>query len=359
MKHTSVYVQRSAGDEVIENRTVTKYGVVFNSDSHPLSVRMKNGKKIHIVEQIRAESLSDAVMDDVIATFNHNFNQVLGRMSNGTLSLSMDKRGIKYTVEVGNTSYGDDLLANLKRGDVVGSSFIFGYDPDLGYEIEERSDGVLVGYPKRITKIVEMGPVTNPAYPGTNQSRNLDPLVEAAKRFMDVKDENLETREAEEIAQEEVIQERAMDVMRKFELVSSEFYRQFEGDGVWFYIRSMTVDDELVAKERPSNSIFKLGFTLNADNTVTFDERESWTQVEMEYVPIGTRAFYEGIKPEDVHDEDKPERRTEEVKTTGDTSIEFVKEEEDNVEEVDDKPKTRSTKLLRAKLTILKNKQQG
>lgn len=328
MLRQHIIVQRSANSVAqVKGRTISKYGVVFDSDSMPLKVRNANGKSITMVEQISRASLDGADMADMVATFNHNFDKILARTSNNTMSVSIDDTGVKYTIEVGRTSYGDDTLENIKRGDVQGSSFIFIYDPADGYHIERRSDGVLVGSPKNILKIVEMGPVTNPAYPGTNQrdqQQGVHPLIEAAERFLAHEDAELRTAEKTQTVS------RAMDVMRVVELVSSAFYKAFEGDGLYYYVRSVGVDNTLVVKEHPSKKLYKLGFSIEGTE-VTFDERETWIEVEQEFIPVSAaRSFFEALKPEPVQEV--------ETRTEDDTlKVDFVEDQEERRSKLSDR----------------------
>lgn len=181
-----------------ENRTIRGYGVVFNSDSLPLTVYDSTHGHVRVVEQITRESMRDADMSDVMGAYNHNFEKILGRTTSGTMTIDVDDAGVRYTIRAGKQSYATDLLESLRRGDVVGSSFTFTYDFDEGYEFEDRDDGTLVAVPKKITKIYEMGPVTNPAYPETSAENRTDALVKAVKRHLEQR-EKLKT-EAEQDA---------------------------------------------------------------------------------------------------------------------------------------------------------------
>lgn len=62
---------------------------------------------------------------DVRALYNHNPDNVLGRTKSGTLTLSEDNVGLRYEVQVPDTTWGRDLVQLIKRGDVSQSSFAF------------------------------------------------------------------------------------------------------------------------------------------------------------------------------------------------------------------------------------------
>lgn len=303
-----------------ESRKVSGYGIVFNSDSHPLSIHDSTHGTVRVVEQITRESLAEADMEDVISAYNHNFEKVLGRTTSKTMSLSIDDNGVKYTVQAGNQSYATDLLESLQRGDVSGSSFVFTYDASEGYELQDREDGVIVAIPKKITKVYEMGPVTNPQYPETTAENRSGAIEDAVKRHLDAKKKQEQSRpdlDEEEEPKPDAVEERAMDVTDMSEIVCDAFYEQFdwkeEYDYAYFYVQSVMVDNTMVAKEYPGKRLWKLSFSISDDLSVTFDSRESWEQVQKEFVPV--RAWQEKEVVKRAADEQKDvEKRTD---TTG------------------------------------------
>jgi uncharacterized protein len=63
--------------------------------------------------------------NDVRALFNHDWNHVLGRTKSGTLRLYEDERGLKFEVDLPNSSFAKDLAESLNRGDISQCSFGF------------------------------------------------------------------------------------------------------------------------------------------------------------------------------------------------------------------------------------------
>ncbi|WP_134736933.1 HK97 family phage prohead protease, partial [Escherichia coli] len=70
------------------------YGSVFNSRSEPLW---------GFREIIKPGAFDDVLNDDVRGLFNHDPNFILGRSSAGTLSLSVDERGLRYDIVAPDT----------------------------------------------------------------------------------------------------------------------------------------------------------------------------------------------------------------------------------------------------------------
>lgn len=104
--------------------------------------------------------------DAVKSFFNHDPSQVLSTTdSNPPLVIRQTERGIEYDSPIPPTSYGKDLIANLERRNVKGSSFTFSV-PKGGDRIWEDNDGVMH---REISELIyyEIGPVTDPAYVAT------------------------------------------------------------------------------------------------------------------------------------------------------------------------------------------------
>ena len=139
---------------------------------------------VEVVERITPDSMEGADISDVIAAYNHNFDKVMARTTSDTLQLASDERGVKYAFEVPNTSYGNDLLVSVSRGDVSGSSFVFEMDYDEGYEIQERADGKIQATVKKIKRVHEIGPVVMPAYPETTAENRSSILGQAVQEFL-------------------------------------------------------------------------------------------------------------------------------------------------------------------------------
>ncbi|MGV7234746.1 MAG: HK97 family phage prohead protease [Nitrosomonadaceae bacterium] len=163
------------GSERIEG-----YAIVFDSDSRNLG---------GFIEQIDKRALDNADVSDVVALFNHDNNLVLGRTP-GTLSLTIDERGLKYSIEPADTQTTRDLLTSIKRKDIRGSSFQFSVAADGDEWIEPEERGQLWGRRvNKIDKLWDVSPVTIPAYEATDST--------IAKRSLGMLKDEKEKRETE------------------------------------------------------------------------------------------------------------------------------------------------------------------
>ena len=100
---------------------------------------------------------------DVRALFNHDPSLLLGRQSSGTLKLGVDAEGLEFEVpELPNTQAGRDVRELVDRGDITGASF--GFVP--GEDEWSTREGMRVRTHTSVARLVDVSPVTFPAYEG-------------------------------------------------------------------------------------------------------------------------------------------------------------------------------------------------
>lgn len=171
--HAAIVEKREFRMEEVERegRTIRGYAAVYNSDSEWMG---------GFYEQIERGAFDDVMNDDTRAYFNHDESLLLGRVSSGTLRIGTDARGLYYEVDLPNTSYANDLIELMKRGDVNQSSFAFLIDRDRW---EER-DGKTYRIIEKVSRLLDVSPVSQPAYPAATSElvqRNNTPESEGAE----------------------------------------------------------------------------------------------------------------------------------------------------------------------------------
>ena len=142
------------------SRTIVGYAAVFDSWSDPINGWFK--------EKIDRHAFADCDMSDVIMCFNHSINDLLARTTSGTLQLSIDDHGLRFSFEAPHTARGDEMLELVRRGDISQCSFRFSVAEDVwayadnsnALEMSERT--VL-----KIAKLYDTSLVVYPAYPDT------------------------------------------------------------------------------------------------------------------------------------------------------------------------------------------------
>jgi len=155
--------------------TISGYAAVFyRADQPGTEFRLADD----YVERIQPGAFNNALKnaDDARALFNHDSNQVLGRVSSGTLRLNVDEVGLRYQIDLPDTQLGRDVATIIERGDVSGSSFAFSVN-DKGSEVTRDGEQMV----RTITDVslFDVGPVTYPAYQATSTAkRNTEALEE-------------------------------------------------------------------------------------------------------------------------------------------------------------------------------------
>ena len=148
--------------------TLVGYAAKFNKQSRNLG---------GFVEQLAPTAFNKSLADGVrvMARYNHEDNGLLGTTDAGTLRLEVDEIGLRYEVDLPDTSVGRDVAALAARGDVRFSSFAFHVPPggdEWGYTDSD--------FPLRTVRsahLVDVAPVNDPAYLDTTSG--LRSLAEA------------------------------------------------------------------------------------------------------------------------------------------------------------------------------------
>jgi HK97 family phage prohead protease len=142
---------RAKGDQA--SRTIGGHAAVFNQITDLVFCR----------EQVAPGAFLDhlATDPDVRVLWNHNPDYLLGRTRNGTLRLSEDNIGLAFEADLPKTKTGDEVLILVREGYLTEMSFRFRM-------VEEKWD-----WDKNLRtlvrlEVVEVSPVTFPAYSGTD-----------------------------------------------------------------------------------------------------------------------------------------------------------------------------------------------
>lgn len=167
-----------------ESRGVEGYAALFGveSDRLPFVETIARGAFDGVVEQ-----------SDVLCLVNHDeWRGLLARSTNGkgSLKLEVDDKGLRYSFEAPKTSLGDELLENLRRGDVTESSFAFTVKEDTWENVGTDEKPQWRRTITKIGKLYDVSPVYTAAYSATSvNTRGRD---KAAAEAMKPYYENLE-----------------------------------------------------------------------------------------------------------------------------------------------------------------------
>jgi len=140
------------------SRIISGNAVVYNS----LSSDMR-GWRERIAPGAFTKSL--ASNKELFILYGHDINQVLGRVSTGTATVTDTRTALTFTCKLGNTSFANDVADMLKRGDV--SQCSFGFSNIAGTDTWTEENNVLI---RTVTKatLFEISLVPLPAYPSSS-----------------------------------------------------------------------------------------------------------------------------------------------------------------------------------------------
>jgi HK97 family phage prohead protease len=115
-------------------------------------------------EQFAPGSLRKTLQEsNVKAVWNHDDKYVLGSVKAGTLRLNDTTEGLEMIADPPETEWANGLLESIRRGDVDQMSFRFQVVRD---DWDQRSNGEVVRTVLE-AKLIEVSPVSFPAYPQT------------------------------------------------------------------------------------------------------------------------------------------------------------------------------------------------
>ena len=170
-----------------DSRTIEGYAVVFGERS----VFLPDWNKGRMVEEVMMPgSITEELIakSDVIANIDHCNDRMVARSVNGegSLRLSLDEHGLKFSFEAPLTNDGETVLQGVRRGDFRGCSFAYTCDEDTGvhYEKNDKDPRALIRYVDEVNGLYDVSVVIHPAYPQTNVDSRAAVLDGALKRGM-------------------------------------------------------------------------------------------------------------------------------------------------------------------------------
>ena len=117
-------------------------------------------------EVIKAGALDGVNLSGVLALYNHDFANVLGRVDAGTLKLAVDDHGLHFVLDIPDTTLGHDVYTNIKNGNLKGVSFRFTIAN--GGETWKQINGQTTRVISKIATMREISLVSVPAYDDTS-----------------------------------------------------------------------------------------------------------------------------------------------------------------------------------------------
>ena len=151
---------REAEGEEAEQFIVEGYATTFNDP-----YRMFSFEGVDYFEEIDRDALTEADMSDVVFLYNHE-GMVFARISNDTLTVSANERGLYVRADLGKTTQSRQMYESIKAGNVTQMSWAFTI-ADSGDEYNEETHTRTI---KRVAKVFDVSAVSFPANPSTDIS---------------------------------------------------------------------------------------------------------------------------------------------------------------------------------------------
>jgi HK97 family phage prohead protease len=142
--------------------TISGYAACFYDGTSGTEYELCPG----VVERINKRAFTRAITEahDVRGLFNHDPDNLLGRTSSGTLRLSVDSRGLRYSISYDPLDPDHQRVARkLQRGDLTGSSFAFQATDEAWHHDGQREVREVLD-----AQLYDVGPVSMPAYGATS-----------------------------------------------------------------------------------------------------------------------------------------------------------------------------------------------
>lgn len=177
-----------------ESRLITGCAVVFDSWSVDLG---------GFNEIIHRGAITQELIDnsDIIMNINHDDDKMVARYckGNGTLSLELREDGLYFSFEAPTTSLGDELLYNVRNGNLFECSFAFTIPEVDGAERWYKAeDGSIKREINLIDGLYDCSIVTHAAYSATScnarQLRGLEVEAVNPQEMLQTYQRNIDTK---------------------------------------------------------------------------------------------------------------------------------------------------------------------
>lgn len=170
---------------------------------------------IGFIEILHRGCISQELIDssNIVFLYNHDYNQVIARANKGKGTLNIDLRddGVYFDLEVPNTTMGNDLLENIRLGNITQCSFGFSYANEEGAYKDEKIDDVWYRNVYKIGKLYDLSAVTYPAYDDTYVNARMQERSKMEDKLKETEEIQKEVRAEENKEDDKMSDERACE----------------------------------------------------------------------------------------------------------------------------------------------------
>ena len=183
-------VLERADEDQDERKVVAGYASTFNEP-----YTLYEDDDLIYEEQVADYAFNDADMADVIMQYDHQ-GRVFARISNNTLTVAPDEKGLFIEADLGGTELGRQLYDEIAGG--YTDKMSFGFTVDKDEELRTESEDGRVRILRTITgisKLYDVSAVSIPANNGTSIAVSTRSRIDGA--IEDIRAERLEAEKME------------------------------------------------------------------------------------------------------------------------------------------------------------------
>ena len=174
-----------------EGRHISGKAVSFDTQSNDIG----------FIEILHRGCISQELIDssNIVFLYNHDYNQVIARANKGKGTLNIDLRddGVYFDLDVPNTTMGNDLLENIRLGNITQCSFRFRYANEEGAYKDEKIDDVWYRNVYKIGQLFDLSAVTFPAYDDTYVNARMQERSKMEDKLKETEEIQTEVRSEE------------------------------------------------------------------------------------------------------------------------------------------------------------------
>ena len=188
-----------------EGRHISGKAISFDTESNDIG----------FIEILHRGCISQELIDssNIVFLYNHDYNQVIARANKGKGTLNIDLRddGVYFDLEVPNTTMGNDLLENIRLGNITQCSFGFRYANEEGAYKDEKVGDTWYRNVYKIGELFDLSAVTYPAYDDTYVNARMQERSKMEDKLKETEEIQDEVRAEEKKEDEKMSDDRACE----------------------------------------------------------------------------------------------------------------------------------------------------
>ena len=294
-----------------EGRHISGKAISFDTQSNDIG----------FIEILHRGCISQELIDssNIVFLYNHDYNQVIARANKGKGTLNIDLRddGVYFDLDVPNTTMGNDLLENIRLGNITQCSFGFRYANEEGAYKDEKIDDVWYRNVYKIGELFDLSAVTYPAYDDTyvnarmqERSKMEDKLKETEEiqtevRLEEKKEDSEKNSDEKEINNEDNTksEEEKSEEEKKDEKDSNTDDKKSDNEDKDAYSKKDSEDDSKTDSKDEKRNENKKSYKMNK-NIILSEIRSALNSADHKVtLPAETRTVTQTVSGDGVHDE--------------------------------------------------------